>query len=228
VNPTPIIVTCERYREAASARLDGEPLQISAASLDHHMQSCPDCAAWLATAQRVSRSFRVSGDTPSDLVDSVMARAVLPTARVTRYRRRLRLGLALIGLVQWALALPLLFGQSVGMALPLHASHESAAWNLALGAAFLAVAVKPGRASGTLPILATFVAVLAVFSVSDLAADQVDPTRLASHLGVLAGLVLVVLTARSEGLLPGGVAQDANRPTGAVHPARHSRGQGAA
>ena len=67
------------------------------------------------------------------------------------------------------------------MAMGAHAAHESAAWNLAMGAAFLAVAVKPARAIGTLPILATFVGVLSVLSVPDLLAGAVEPARLASQ-----------------------------------------------
>ena len=85
-----------------------------------------------------------------------------------------------------------------------HAAHESAAWNLAMGASFLAVAVKPARAIGTLPILATFVTVLSVLSIPDLLAGAVEAARLASHAGVLAGLVLVAVLSRSERLpVPG-------------------------
>lgn len=195
-------VTCERYREAASARLDGEPLQLSAAALDHHLDSCPDCAAWLRTAERLGRSLRVTGQTPPDLSAAILADVVLPAARIGRYRRRLRFGLLVLGFVQWALSLPALFGDGVGMHMGVHVSHESAAWNLALGAAFLAVAIKPARASGTLPILATFVIVLSALSVSDMASGQVDAARLASHLGVVIGLLLVALVARSQRLLP--------------------------
>ncbi|MGX7678257.1 zf-HC2 domain-containing protein [Jatrophihabitans sp. DSM 45814] len=195
-------MTCERYREAASARLDGEPLGVSATALEHHLATCVDCAAWLETASRLGRSLRVTGHTPPDLTDAILGQVVLPAARVGRYRRRLRLGLAILGFVQWALAMPALFGDDVGMAMSMHASHESAAWNLALGASFLAVAIKPIRAAGTLPILATFVAVLTAFSIPDVAAGDVAPERLASHAGVVLGLLLVVLMSRSQRLLP--------------------------
>lgn len=195
-------MTCERYREAASARLDGEPIQLPASALDHHLSTCLDCAAWLETASRIGRSIRVTGHTPPDLSGAILHDVVLPTARVRRRRISLRLGLGALGLLQWALATPALFGDSVGMRMAMHASHESAAWNLALGASFLAVAVRPSRAVGALPILATFVGVLAVLSAGDIAAGLVDGTRLASHLGVVAGLVLVVFAARSERVLP--------------------------
>jgi predicted anti-sigma-YlaC factor YlaD len=220
-------VTCERYREAASARLDGEPLGMSASALEHHLSGCPDCAAWLETASHLGRLYRVTGQIPPDLTDSVIGRVILPAARVRGYRRRLRISLAALGLLQWALATPGLFGDSVGMAMSMHASHESAAWNLALGAAFLSVAIKPARAAGTLPILATFVVVLGALSLPDIAAGLVQGSRLASHIGVVIGLVLVGLMSRSERLRPS-PAGSAGKDSSSAEGRTFGRRQGAA
>jgi predicted anti-sigma-YlaC factor YlaD len=88
------------------------------------------------------------------------------------------------------------------MPMAVHAAHESAAWNLALGASFLAVAVKPARAVGTLPILGTFVLVLSVLSIPDIADGTVGEGRLISHAAVVLGLVLVTLMSRSQRLVP--------------------------
>jgi predicted anti-sigma-YlaC factor YlaD len=210
-------MSCARYREAASARLDGEPIGLSASALEHHLASCADCAGWLATAEQAGRGLRISGSTPPDLSERILNQVVLPAARLNRRRWLVRGGLAVLGFVQWALALPALFGQGMAMQMSVHAAHESAAWNLAMGASFLAVAVKPARAIGTLPILATFVTVLSVLSIPDLLAGAVAAARLASHAGVLAGLVLVAVLSRSE-RLPGpatdrqGQAGPATRP----------------
>ena len=198
-------MSCARYREAASARLDGEPLGISATALEHHLASCSNCAGWLAAAERAGRSLRISATVPPDLSEQILSRVVLPHRRLARRQRLVRSGLVLLGFVQWALAVPALFGQNLAehsMAMGTHAAHESAAWNLAMGASFLAVAVKPARSVGTLPILATFVGVLSVLSIPDLVAGAVEPARLASHLGVLAGLVLVALLSRAAKLPP--------------------------
>jgi predicted anti-sigma-YlaC factor YlaD len=195
-------VNCDRFREAASARLDGEPIGVSASAVEHHLATCTDCAGWLELATAAGRSLRVTAHTPPDLSATILDDVVLPAARVARRRRRLRISLALLGFVQWALAMPALFGDTVGMRMAMHASHETAAWNLALGASFLAVAVKPARAVGTIPILATFVAVLGALSLPDLAAGVVEGARLASHAGILVGLILVTLLSRSERLLP--------------------------
>jgi len=209
-------VNCERFREAASARLDGEPIGMPAATLDHHLTTCADCAGWLSAITAVGRSFRVSGQIPPDVSAGVLENVVLPVERVSRRRRWLRTGLAATGLVQWALAIPGLSGDSVGMHMAMHASHESAAWNLAVGASFIAVAVRPARALGAAPILGTFLAALAVLSLPDFVAGQVEVTRLASHGGVAIGLLLVVLLTRSNRLLPPpstGTGDETNRET---------------
>jgi predicted anti-sigma-YlaC factor YlaD len=206
-------VTCDRCREAASAQLDGEPIGVSASALEHHLATCTDCARWLEVATAAGRSLRVSAHTPPDLTGAILRDIVLPGAWVRARRRRLRISLGLLGFLHWALAIPAVFGDSVGMQLAMHASHEAAAWNLALGAAFLAVAVRPVRAVGTIPIIATFVAVLTVLSLPDLVAGAVESARLASHAGIAVGLVLLALLSRSERLLP---------PTGeAAQPGSH-------
>ena len=223
-------MTCARYREAASARLDGEPLGLSPAALEHHLASCPDCAGWLATVERAGRSLRISATTPPDLSEAILTNVVLPHRRLARRQRLVRAGLMLLGFVQWALAMPALFGQNMAehsMAMGTHAAHESAAWNLAMGASFLAVAVKPVRAVGTLPILATFVGVLSLLSVPDLISGQVEPARLASHLGVLAGLVLVALLSRAARLPAPGVEQAEPAAT-KLRSTRSRSGRGAA
>lgn len=185
---------------------------MSASALEGHLACCVNCAAWLEAATRAGRALRVSGVTPPDLSATILDEVMLPAARLSRRRRWLRVGLAMLGFVQWALVMPALFGDSIGvhgaMVMSTHAVHESVAWNLAMGASFLAIAVKPGRAVGTVPILTTFVVVLAVLSVPDVITGAVGPARLASHLGVVAGLLLVALLSRAERLpSPGSVVQ---------------------
>jgi predicted anti-sigma-YlaC factor YlaD len=84
----------------------------------------------------------------------------------------------------------------------MHASHESAAWNLALGVAFLAVASRPRRAYGLLPVLAAFVGALLLLSIQDLASGAVAATRLLTHLAAAAALALVVALDRVDRVPP--------------------------
>jgi predicted anti-sigma-YlaC factor YlaD len=59
-------------------------------------------------------------------------------------------------------------------------------------------------AAGVLTVLATFVAVLSLLSIRDLASGAVELPRLATHLAAVAGLVLVAALSRVERALPPG------------------------
>jgi predicted anti-sigma-YlaC factor YlaD len=197
-------VRCDRFRDAASARLDGEPIGMSALALDQHLASCVDCARWIDEATRITRQARLGTVEVPDLADQILDEAVLPARRILRVRRWTRIALALVGIAQLGVAVPSLFGTSIDMAMSAHATHETAAWNVALAAAFLATAVRPRRAAGMLPALAVFVGVLAVLSVRDVAGGAVPAGRLATHTGIVLGLALTYLLARSERVQPPG------------------------
>jgi len=194
-------MSCEPYREAASARLDGEVSGMPSVVLDAHLARCQECSTWLAAATRAGRLLRVSGATPPDVTESILRHAGLPAARLLRRRRAVQFGLVLLAVLQWVLAAPGAWGENVGMAamhMGAHQAHESAAWNVAVGAALLAVALRPAWAAGTVPILLAFVAVLSVLSVPDLLVGAVTGVRLSSHGGVVLGLLLVAVLARAE------------------------------
>ena len=200
--PTKPYVRCDRFREAASARLDGEPIGMSAAVLDHHLATCVDCARWESAATRLTRQARLGAAAVPDLAAAITAQVVLPAGRVLRRRLWLRVLLALVGVVQLGIAVPSFSGDSLGMTMGLHAAHEAAAWNLAIGVALLACVLRPRRAAGLVPLLGTFVVVLGALCVHDLAAGAVSVSRVATHLAALAGLVLLVALDRAERALP--------------------------
>jgi predicted anti-sigma-YlaC factor YlaD len=216
--PTNQSVSCGRFREAVSARLDGEPLGLSAAALDAHLASCSDCARWADAAAAVTRHARLDVRPVPDLSASIVADVARPTHRVLRRRHLLRLALALTGLLQLGIGIPALTGYSIGMVMSQHSAHEAAAWNLAIGAAFVAVASVPRRAAGLIPLLLTFLVVLGVLSVRDLAAGTVSVDRLATHAVALLGLVLLIALDRAERALPPGrVAANRRDDAGSDH-----------
>ena len=188
---------------------------MSIATLEHHLTSCPDCARWVREATRLTRLARLGTVQVPDLADAITSDIVLPTRRVLRRRLVLRLALVLIGLVQLALAVPAVTGASIGMMMSEHAAHEAAAWNLAIAAAFLASALAPRRAAGLVPLLATFIVVLAALSIHDLAAGAVSLERILTHFAAVVGLVLLVALDRAERALPPGrfMASDGADPT---------------
>ncbi|KWV31192.1 zf-HC2 domain-containing protein [Micromonospora rifamycinica] len=148
-----------------------------------------------------------------DLAGVVLA--TLPAPR--RWRERLvlslRAGLALIGALQLVLGLVQVGrgpagGHAHGALDTLtsgHLWHESAAWNIAVGAGFLFVAARRTPTSGLLPTLSAFVGALVLLSANDLVTGRVDPTRLVSHGFLLAGYLIVVALSRPR-LRPDGPA----------------------
>jgi predicted anti-sigma-YlaC factor YlaD len=199
-------VGCDGCREALSARLDGEDEQVGQAELDAHLAGCPACRQWLEDAATVNRLVR----TAPAMAAVDVTEAVLPAAP-GRWRGRLavalRVALGLFGIAQVVLGLlqittlegaesDAMHGTAVDGATPGHLWHESAAWNVAVGAAFLWIATRRGRPLGIVPILTVFVGVLIVLSGADMLAGRVEPLRLASHIFVLVGYLLVLALSR--------------------------------
>jgi predicted anti-sigma-YlaC factor YlaD len=193
---------CSDFREAASARLDGEPLGMPARELDDHLASCAGCAAWTRDAAKVTRRARLA-PAPSvpDLTAVVLAglpRELPGAAAAARSRlvgAGLRLALLALGVAQAGLAWPALASGTAAMSAPVHMAHETGAWNLAVAAAFVAVAAGPRLAAGALPVLGTFALLLAPVTIADLGAGHVHADRAGAHLLLLAGVGLVATLA---------------------------------
>ena len=210
---------CEQVRELLSAQLDGEDDRSERAVVEAHLGECVDCRRWLNRAAAVTRLARTSLVTRvPDLSEAVLAAVPLP--RRPRLARVLRTALGVVGTMQLLLGLAQI-GQgaardhtdiSVGHATPGHLWHESAAWNVAVGAGFLFIALRRTRPTALLPTLTVFVAMLFLLSVSDLAAGRVTPMRLVTHGFVLIGYLIIVALSRPL-LDPGDPRVDSvNRP----------------
>jgi predicted anti-sigma-YlaC factor YlaD len=193
---------CLSFREAISARLDGEPLGMPGSELDRHLTLCAACRDWAAAASRVTRRARLAAAPPvPDLTATV--RAALPrelpgvaaAARSRLVDTGLRLALLAVGVAQAGLAWPALVSGRAAMSAPMHMAHETGAWNLGLAAAFLAVAAAPRLAAGALPFLGTLTVLLVPVTLADLRAGHVSADRAAVHLLLLAGLVLIAAVA---------------------------------
>jgi predicted anti-sigma-YlaC factor YlaD len=196
-------VGCGIWREAISARLDGEDVAASGLDVDAHLAGCAECRAFEDDAVALTRLVRIGLPVPGDGVpDSVLDVAPGPgRSRLAAWLRgalvAIGAGQLLLGIAQ--LASPAAGGMTdaaMGAATPEHLAHEYAAWNLALGAAFLFVAVRRTRPAGLLPLLTVFVAVLTAFSVGDALDGTVAGARLATHALVLGGYLIVAALSR--------------------------------
>ncbi len=216
---------CTQCKDALSARLDGEGSEAERDVIDVHLASCAACHRFADDAARVTRLARTAVATAApDFVEAVLAAA--PRSRRRQLSTALRVLLGLVGLAQAEMAIVSMLGadssehpvqgvvlQGASLA---HLAHESAAWNLALGVGFLWVARRSSRASGMVPTLVTFVAVLTVLVVLDAMAGGVDTARLLGHGLVVLGLIVMIALDRlpgpAGGTVPGVPAVWRRRP----------------
>ncbi|GIG91262.1 zf-HC2 domain-containing protein [Plantactinospora endophytica] len=192
---------CEQYREALSARLDGEEHPAERAGVDRHLAGCADCRGWLESATALNRLARTSVVPPPMEIDDELL-AVAPGPGRARLAGTLRIALGVVGVAQFLLGAAQIAGigstnhpHGLEVVLgggPDHLWHESAAWNVALGAGFAWIALRRTRPLGLLPTLTAFVAVLTLLSVNDAIAGRVDPNRILSHGLILAGYVIII------------------------------------
>jgi predicted anti-sigma-YlaC factor YlaD len=183
---------CTRFREAISARLDGEDPGMRTEQIDAHLAECADCRSWAgAAASTALRGAAGPGD-PVALDPALIARLARPAAAAEPVHRGListiewRMMLAVIGLAQVVLAWPGFFLDD-GHA-SIHLAHELTAWDMGLAVGFLFVAWRPARAWGMLPLVAVLVAAMVVTSGVDLGSGHALLGREAVHALALAGL----------------------------------------
>jgi predicted anti-sigma-YlaC factor YlaD len=194
---------CEQVREVLSARLDGEESPLEAADADAHLAGCPACRRWAndaALVTRLSRTSVVATASPTEDPIFEVALAAAPGPGWARSGRRLRFLLGLLGFAQFVLGLVQIaslgitagVGSADGMSSD-HLLHESAAWNVAIGAGYLWIALRRERPAGVLPILTAFVGVLMLLSISDLVTGEVVASALLMHTFVALGYVVLLI-----------------------------------
>lgn len=192
---------CEQCRDILSAGLDNEDAPDERAGAEIHLSECGPCQRWLADATQVTRLARMGVVADSaDLADTVLAR----TSLSGRWRRRVagavRVALGVVGCAQLLIGLAQMtlapaaehdHAAAASGAVPAaHLSHESAAWNIAIGAGFLWIAARRVRPAGLMLVLTAFVGVLGLLSLNDLVTGRVQTERLATHAFVVAGYLL--------------------------------------
>ncbi len=200
-------MTCDLFREALSAHVDGEAADVPEAVIDDHLHTCSGCRAWSAAVEDLVRVTRISPAEPvPDLTAAILAKAPQPTPAADRWRRPVRWALAGVALVQLFFALPdLVFGGHPGG--HVHMAHEVGSWDVALAFGFLVAALRPARAWGMLPLVAAIVGLLMVTTGLDVADGNSIFGRQSTHglqvvgLALLWGLARRPILRRRTGLL---------------------------
>jgi predicted anti-sigma-YlaC factor YlaD len=198
-------VECEECREALSARLDGEEDVAERAGVDRHLAGCGACRQWFDDAAAVTRLTRTGLVTVSPGVSETVLTAAPGPGRA-RAAGLLRGLLGVLGAVQFVLGMVEISAFAATShahaavvtagASSSHLWHESAAWNVAVGAGFVWIAARRSRPVGIVPTLTAFVVVLSALSGGDILAGRVDATRLLSHGFLIAGYAIVLLLTR--------------------------------
>ncbi|MFB9237761.1 zf-HC2 domain-containing protein [Plantactinospora siamensis] len=197
---------CEQCREEVSARLDGEDEPGERARVDEHLAGCAACRRWQDRAVAVTRLARTSlVGVPGGVSERVFEAAGRPRRR--RLDVALRVALGALGVVQIFLGLAQVTGFTMTAAQhgadPYHLWHESAAWNVGVGAGFGWVALRRSRPTGLMPLLTAFVGVLTLLSLNDLVTGMVGLSRLLSHGMLVLGYLVLVVLHRREPADPG-------------------------
>ncbi|GAA4884933.1 zf-HC2 domain-containing protein [Saccharopolyspora cebuensis] len=189
---------CSTFREALSARLDGETGPVPDEALDRHLLRCPDCRAWDERITGLRRGMLVREAPPvPDLTERITA-----AARPKR-GRLLRGALGVVAVAQSGLGIAQLLGAAgVHGAHSTHLSNESAAWNLAIGIGLLWAALRPRAAGGQLPAFAGFTLIIGAVSAADLLGGHVTAGRVFSHVLVAIGVGLLIAVHRRLGRDP--------------------------
>lgn len=190
--------TCEPYRDALSARADGEVAPVSEAALQSHLDACATCTTFAAAVDDLSRHTRVVPAEPvPDLTASILAAVDTPD-RARRHARttQLRGILAFVGVLQLALAVPALVAAG---GLATHVTREVGIFEVALGVGFLVAARRPDRARGLLPVAAVVAGLVTLTSFGDLLGGTTTWVQETAHLLEVVGTLLLWALDRRRG-----------------------------
>jgi predicted anti-sigma-YlaC factor YlaD len=188
---------CEQCRTALSADLDGEDPGVPRSAVDLHLAGCGECRAFEAGSARLHRAPAEPVPDLSSAILSAIPPAVPDPAPVDERVQFLRVTLAVVAVIQLAMAVPaLVLGDDAG--LPTHVARHLGSFAVALGVGLLVVAWRPDRAPGILPVIGAVVLCLVASSVADILSGRAAPGAEVSHAPELVGLVTVWLLARSS------------------------------
>jgi len=197
-------MTCEHSRELISARIDDEHSPADTTELDTHVGACASCTAYQNEAFALRRALRMRAVEP--LSSSARAGSE-PTVDVVGYLKTvsaMRWVLFVIGGTLVILNLVSIVSPDAGASA--HLTRHNGIFGTALGIGMLAVAAKPHRAMGLLPLTSTIAVLMAVAAGADLVSGQVNLLSEAVHVVEFAGLICLWVISGGPSRLPKYVA----------------------
>ena len=188
---------CSSFRDAISARLDGEEAGLPGEALDAHLATCADCRAWVSAAGALSAAVSRAPRPDVRLDPALLAALVGPPSGAPRGLFSTREWRIMLGVIAAALFVVVWPGAFIteGHA-SVHISHQLTAWDMGLAAGFLVAALMPARAWGMFPLACVLVACMVGASIMDaLSGHTLLGTELV-HALELAGLGCLWVVAR--------------------------------
>jgi predicted anti-sigma-YlaC factor YlaD len=183
-------VTCERWREAISARADGEALAVEGRMLDAHLRRCPACRRIAAVAP-LAVPAASTGAPPEDLPRRI-ARMTAAADRAAAWSTARAL-LAVVAVEIIVVSIRPLLGAE--QATSPHDARHLGAFAVAYGVGLLVVVARPARARTMLPVAIVVAAALVIGSIVDLAQRRIPIFDEAAHLPEVVSVALVWLLA---------------------------------
>jgi predicted anti-sigma-YlaC factor YlaD len=183
-------MTCERWREAISARVDGEAMAVDERLLDAHLRRCPACRSFASTA-----AMQVVGAPAGASPDELPRRVAKLTAAADRAATwsMVRALLAVVAVEIIVVSVPPLLGDE--RATSPHAARHLGAFAIAYGVGLLVVVARPARARTMLPVAIVVAAALMIGAIVDLAQRRIPLLDEAAHLPEVVSVGLVWLLA---------------------------------
>lgn len=184
---------CETARLAISEGIDtNRPVAVD---VESHIDGCAACRRWQDAAHQLRRATL----RPVDENEAVSVEMPRLPERFTAHRWvRLVLAWAAVLLIVWNVVD--MFAAGSGSAI--HLERHQAAFDVALGLAFLFVAWRPDRAYGMVPFAAAFTFALTSAAIIDLFNGASTLLRESAHLIEIVGLGLLWILGMAVG--PGG------------------------
>lgn len=186
-------MSCDRWQESISARLDGEPSPIDDLLLDEHLRRCRACRAFAVNGETLRRAARI-GAAP-DMVD--LAPAIVREAKIADRRSVwgvLRLGLAVTAVQIIVLSTPaLVLGDEAGA--DRHEARHLGSFAVAYAVGLLVVAFRPAKARSMLPLTLALSGALVVTAIVDVASGRTPALAEITHLPEVAAMVFMWLLA---------------------------------
>ena len=193
-------MSCERWRDAISAELDGEPGGIEPRLVAAHLATCGGCREFGDAARTERARYRIHVAEPTPDLSGRVRRAAAVADRAASWSI-VRVVLAVVALEVIAFSLPaLLFGNEQDPSA--HDSRHLAAFSIAYGVGLLVVVNRPARARTMLPVAAVLGGTLLLTAVVDLINGKVPLISEATHIPELISVGLLWALAVPTGRAP--------------------------